>query len=66
MLSIHLYLYLPDLPSEGTLGNFVAVLGSHTELGIQLGPDKVQVDGWGAAYHLYENTEKEKTAWVSF
>lgn len=34
----------PDLPSVGTAGNFVAVLSSHTKLGIKLGPDKVQVD----------------------
>lgn len=34
----------PDLPSEGTLGNFVAVLSGHAKLGVQLGPGKVQVD----------------------
>lgn len=37
---------IPDLPSEGTFGCFVAILSSHTEFGVQLGPDKVQVDGW--------------------
>lgn len=34
----------PDLPGEGTLGNFVAVLSGHAKLGVQLGPGKVQVD----------------------
>lgn len=43
---------LPDLPGEGTLGCFVAILSSHTKLGVQLGPDKVQVDGWRTTHHL--------------
>lgn len=47
----------PDLPSEGTLGNFVAVLSRNAELGIQFGPGEVQVDGWSATHHLYK---KEK------
>ena len=37
---------IPNLPSEGTLGHFVAVLSSHTKLGVHLGSDKIQVDGW--------------------
>lgn len=44
---------VPDLPGEGTLGCFVAILSSHTKLGVQLGPDKVQVDGWRTTHHLY-------------
>lgn len=44
---------VPDLPSEGSLGNFVAVLSSNAELGVELGPDKVQVDCWSTAHHLY-------------
>lgn len=43
---------VPDLPSEGTFGCFVAILSSHTEFGVQLGPDKVQVDGWWTTHHL--------------
>lgn len=35
---------IPDLPSEGTLGNFIAVLSGYTKLGVQVGPGKVQVD----------------------
>lgn len=35
---------IPDLPSEGTLGNFIAVLSGYTKLGAQVGPGKVQVD----------------------
>ena len=51
---------VPDLPSEGTLGNFVAVLSSHTELVVQLGPGEVQVDGWGTAHHLCEDRKRKK------
>lgn len=46
-------LLLPDLPGEGTLRNFEAVLGRHAELGVQFGPDKVQVDGRSATHYLY-------------
>lgn len=35
---------IPDLPSEGTLGNFIAVLSGYAKLGVQVGPGKVQVD----------------------
>lgn len=45
--------FVPDLPGEGTLGCFVAILSSHTKLGVQLGPDKVQVDGWRTTHHLW-------------
>lgn len=44
---------IPDLPSEGTLGNFVAVLSSYAKLGVQVGPGKVQVDGWSATNNLW-------------
>ena len=50
----------PDLPSEGTLGNFVAVLSCHAKLGIQLGPGKVQVDCRSTAHHLCKTQKKKK------
>lgn len=52
-LSGFFWTYVPDLPGEGTLGCFVAILSSPTKLGVQLGPDEVQVDGWRTAHHLY-------------
>lgn len=50
----------PDLPSEGTLGNFVAVLSGHAKLGIQLGPDKVQVDCRSTAHHLCKHRRRKR------
>lgn len=48
---------VPDLPSEGTLGNFVAVLSCYAKFGVKLGPGKVQVDGWSTTHHLCYNSE---------
>ena len=50
---------IPDLPGEGTLGHFVAVLSSHTKLGVHRGSDKIQVDGWGSAHNLWKFKEQE-------
>ena len=55
----------PDLPSEGTLCNFVAVLSGHAKLGIQLGPGKVQVDCRSTAHHLCKHRRRKRNEQMS-
>lgn len=43
----------PDLPSEGPVRHFVAVLCSHSNLGVQLLPGKVDVGGGGCTNHFW-------------
>lgn len=47
---------VPDLSSEGTLSNLVAVLCSHTNFSIKLGPGKVKVNGRSATDHICKNS----------
>lgn len=54
---------VPDLSSEGTLCHLVAVLCGHFNLGVQLGPGKVKVDGWGTTHNL---CKKRKTGRLHF
>lgn len=42
----------PDLPSKSSISHFVAVLCSHSNLGIQLLPYEVNVGGGGRTNHL--------------
>lgn len=67
---------VPDLPSEGAFGNFIAVLGGHTDPLVQLRSRIVKIDGWSSAHHLcVKNTKlygynddiwRTQQAWLLF
>lgn len=51
---------VPDLSGEGSLCNLVAVLCRHINVRFQLGPGKVEVDGWGTTHNLCQTSKRVK------